>query len=471
MLGDREALGTLFVIHGRNSGVERRQEVTDLKQQKSITGTGGYGAEAPDVSGHSIVPIHHHPEACQNFFTKRIDGFSGLKKRLTYFSSIILASLAGDISLAAPVDDAPHITYEDPRKLVIHFFGSSTCGECHHIRTEILKPLSDNNADILDVRIHDIDDEDGFQLLDAMEKAYDVVESLPIQLYFPDTLLAGGETIIKYGPELITKYLADPSKWHYTSKIETTKSGIETLRERFQRFSFLGIVAAGLVDGVNPCAIATMIFLISFLATQKRKKTEVLVIGLSFTLSVFITYLLIGIGALKVLTLLDSYRWLSKVMKWSAVLLAGGVGVMSFYDAAAYAVSGKASSIKLQLPKSVKLRIHRVISENLTGSKLIIGAIITGFLVTLLEAVCTGQVYLPTLVLMTRQVELKLQGWLYLILYNFLFVLPLLVVMLLAYWGLTWKSLSSTTQKHLPIVKTLLGIVLVGLAVFLGVSM
>ena len=357
------------------------------------------------------------------------------------------------------------------KKLIIHFFGSATCGECHQIRTELLKPLSEKHAEILDIRIHDIDDEQGYQMLDALEKAYNVSESLPIQLYLPDTFLAGGETIKKHGRALIEQYLASPSKWDNMVSFELSKSSTETIRQRFQRFSFIGIVAAGLVDGINPCAIATMIFLISFLATQKRKRTEVLCIGLFFTFSVFTTYLLLGLGAFKVLTLLDSYRWLSRGIKWSAVLLAGGIGVVSFYDAAAYAITRKTGSIKLQLPKAVKLRIHRVVSENLTGSKLVIGAVVTGFLVTLLEAVCTGQVYLPTIILMTRQGGLRLQGWLYLLLYNFLFVLPLLIVMLLAYCGLTWKSLSSITQKHLPVLKVLLGFVLVGLAVFLGISM
>lgn len=384
------------------------------------------------------------------------------------FFPIIITLL---ISCIQANDNYPQQNIGDENKLIIHFFGSSTCGECHQIRTEILKPLSIQYADVLDIRIHDIDDEKGYQLLDAMEKAYNVKESLPIQLYFPDTLLAGGEIIKKDGAALIVKYLASPSKWHYKFNFEASKPSAEALRERFQQFSFIGILAAGLVDGINPCAIATMIFLISFLATQKRKRSEILAIGLCFTLSVFFTYLLLGLGAFKILTVLDSYRWLSKGIKWSAVLIAGGVGLVSFYDAAAYAISRKSASIKLQLPKAVKLRIHKVVSENLTGSRLVIGAIVTGFLVTLLEAVCTGQVYLPTIVLMTRHGGLRLQGWLYLILYNFLFVLPLLIVMLMAYWGLTWKSLSSATQKHLPILKILLGIVLIGLAVFLGISM
>jgi thiol:disulfide interchange protein len=123
-----------------------------------------------------------------------------------------------------------------------------------------------------------------------------------------------------------------------------------------------------------------------------------------------------------------------------------------------------------QLPKALKLRIHKVISGQLSSRSLVIGAIVMGFLVTLLEAVCTGQVYLPTIVLMTRQEGLRLTGWLYLIFYNFLFVLPLLIVMVLAYFGMTWNTLAKTTQKHMTLLKVLLGLMLLGLAVFLGIS-
>jgi cytochrome c biogenesis protein CcdA len=78
--------------------------------------------------------------------------------------------------------------------------------------------------------------------------------------------------------------------------------------------------------------------------------------------------------------------------------------------------------------------------------------------------------YLPTIILMTRAVGLRLTGWLYLLFYNFLFVLPLLVIMILAYYGLRWDELSRATQKHLPLLKTIMGIVLAGLAVFLAVA-
>ncbi len=122
------------------------------------------------------------------------------------------------------------------------------------------------------------------------------------------------------------------------------------------------------------------------------------------------------------------------------------------------------------MPRSVKLRVHRLISGNLKGRHLVVGAIVTGFLVTLFEAVCTGQVYLPTIILMTRSTGLRLTGWLYLIFYNFLFVLPLLIVMILAYFGMTWNSLARTTQHHLFFLKVLLGSVMVGLALFLALA-
>lgn len=211
-------------------------------------------------------------------------------------------------------------------------------------------------------------------------------------------------------------------------------------------------------------------FLISFLATQKRKRSEILAIGVSFTLAVYVTYFLIGLGAFRLLTALGIYRWLSLTIKWSAVVVAGGLGLYSFRDAIVYARSGKAQDIKLQLPKAVKMRIHKVISGNLSSGSLILGSIVTGFLVTLLEAVCTGQVYLPTIILMTRDQSLKLEGYLYLVFYNFLFVLPLLLIMVFAYYGLTWNQLSKATQKHMVIIKVLLGVVLAGLAAFLALA-
>lgn len=357
-------------------------------------------------------------------------------------------------------------------KLIIQFFGGATCGDCMEIKHSILFPAQKSNEEKIDLRIYDIDTDSGFNLLIKLEEDYNVKASAPITMFFPDTFLTGNEDIRKHGSRLIEYYLNNPQKWVIASEnvhLETEQIA-EKLAQRFKEYSFISILVAGLIDGVNPCAIATMIFLVSFLATKKRSRKEVLVIGLCFTGSVFVTYLLLGIGAFRIITALDQYRWMSKMIRWSAVGFAGIVGVLSFSDAFRFKKSKKTEDIKLQLPKAVKLRIHKVISGNLAGSQLATGAVITGFLVTLLEAVCTGQVYLPTIVLMTKQEGLRFTGWLYLVFYNFLFVVPLLIVMILAYYGMKWDKLAKTTQKNLVAIKIIFGIVLIGLAVFLAIS-
>ena len=365
---------------------------------------------------------------------------------------------------------------KDPKaenKLKITFFGSSTCRKCYKIKKEILQPLAKDNPAAIELNIYDIDEEKDFQLMTEMEKAYKTTNSSSAELFLADTFLIGTKSIYQNSKSLIEDYLDKPQKWKLIQNNDSTTKDAnyhQILKDKFNKFSFWAILAAGLADGVNPCAIATIIFLISFLATNKRKRSEILIIGMAFTTSVFFTYLLLGLGAFKLLTMLDSYRWLSDLIKWTAVALASAIAIYCFKDAYIYKKTGKTDNLKLKLPKSVKLRINKTISSNLKSSKIFYGALISGFLVSLLEAVCTGQVYLPTIILMTRHENLQLTGWLYLLFYNFLFVLPLLIIMILTSYGLTWHKLAKVTNNNLISLKIILGIIMLSLTGFLALA-
>jgi cytochrome c biogenesis protein CcdA len=358
----------------------------------------------------------------------------------------------------------------EPPRFPLNFFGSPTCGDCMEIKETILLPIVKEHSAKIDLRIYNVDTDSGFKIMTKLEEQFGVKTTASIELFFPDTFLIGDADIKKHARAMIEYRLAHPEKWMKTNAVvrQDSLSFAESLKKKFGEFSFLSIFAAGIVDGINPCAIATMIFLVSFLATRQRSRREILTIGLCFTAAVFFTYLLLGIGAFRAITALEHYRWLSKAIRWAAVGLALVVGIISFVDAFRYKKSRKTQDIALQLPKAVKIRIHKVISGNLSGTQLVMGAVVTGFLVTLLEAVCTGQVYLPTIILMTKHEGVKLTGWLYLVFYNVLFVLPLLIVMVLAYFGMKWDRLAKTTQKHLSLMKVLLGIVLIALSAFLA---
>ncbi len=379
-------------------------------------------------------------------------------KRLLIFSLVVFLTL---LSTAHPAPAEDH--------LVIHFFGSRTCAECLKIKETLLQPLAEEFPGVIDLRLHEIEEEDGLRLMLEMEKRYGVTEPAPQELFLPRDCLVGEADIMARGETLIREYLEDPGRWKPLEPGWEEDRG-DLIRNRFDELTFISILAAGLVDGVNPCAIATMIFLISFLAMQHRPRSQIITIGLTFTAAVYLTYLLIGMGAFRFIVMLHAYRLVSQIVRWSAVTLAGLVGLLSFRDAWRYRKSGDTGQVLLQLPKPVKLRIHKMISGHLSGRHLILGAVVTGFLVTLFEAVCTGQVYLPAIIVMSRSAGTRTAGWLYLLFYNVLFVLPLLIVMILTGFGLTWHKLARTTQKNLPRLKILMGIVLLALAAFLALA-
>ena len=173
------------------------------------------------------------------------------------------------------------------KSLHLTFFGSATCGECAEIKTQLLKPLEHQHAGKLAVTYRDIEVEKDLAILTAMEKGYHVKTTAPQELFFPDTVLVGYDNIMKNGRQLIERHLSHPEKWAYAhaygdSTIDTI-SAASMIKDRMKTWSFVGLFAIGFVDGVNPCAIASMIFLISFLGTQNRRRSDVLKIGLAFT--------------------------------------------------------------------------------------------------------------------------------------------------------------------------------------------
>ncbi|HEX2956516.1 MAG TPA: hypothetical protein VHO70_06785 [Chitinispirillaceae bacterium] len=359
------------------------------------------------------------------------------------------------------------IAEDHPSKLTAHFFGSATCGECNQIKKNLLNPLVTENKDKFEYIFHDIETDSGLNALLSFEKQFKVKTSSPQELFLPDTFLTGFDDIMKYGKDMITERIAEGN--YGTIQVDSSAGDLtEILKKKASDWGFLlGTLVAGLADGINPCAIATMVFLISFMATRKRSRTQILTIGLVYTATVFITYFAMGVGLKSVLEGVKQYHTISLGIRWAAAGAAALIAVLSFRDAITYGKTKNTGAITLQLPKQVKLRIHKIISGNLSGTSLVIGAIVTGFFVTLLEAICTGQMYVPFIVAMTTNESMKITGYLYLALYNFLFVLPLLIVMVLAYYGMKWNELAKKTQNNMVKIKIVLGIVMTGLTIYL----
>lgn len=247
--------------------------------------------------------------------------------------------------------------------------------------------------------------------------------------------------------------------------------GNSALQARFEKMGWVAVVLAGLVDGLNPCAFATIIFFVSYLSLSGKKGREILIIGACFTLGVFIAYLVVGMGFYKVLDMISAFTAvISKIVYVLTAVLCIVLAVLSIRDF--FKVRhGDLSDMALKLPEPLRKRINQTVREGRKASSYFLGAFVTGLLISLLELACTGQIYLPVIISMSSVPAMRSQAILYLVLYNLMFIVPLIVVFFLAYYGTSSKQFTEFLRKHAGAVKIGMTIVFLILAAWLIVSL
>jgi hypothetical protein len=101
----------------------------------------------------------------------------------------------------------------------------------------------------------------------------------------------------------------------------------------------------------------------------------------------------------------------------------------------------------------------------------VFGGAAIGAGVTVLESVCTGQVYVPTLLLIIRSSSgAAAKAWTCLLLYNLMFIVPLVCVFLLTYFGMKMNLLQELNRRNVVMSKVLLGVFFIALAIAMAVS-
>ena len=352
----------------------------------------------------------------------------------------------------------------DDRAIYITYFHKRGCQKCARAST-ILKQLKTKYPQII-VELKYA--KETRELLEAMGTLYEVPEAkrmtTPAAFIGDDYLL--DELNEQRMEAVIQKYLQTGVASRLPQAEIKTGEASDEIVKRFNAFGTLAVAGAGLLDGINPCAFATIIFFISYMSLVGRRRKEMLVAGSAFAAAVFVTYLLLGMGLLKFLSFLNEFSVIAKCVYLLAAIGTFALAFLSLYDAYK-AKQRKVREITLQLPKSLKQRIHKVIREQTRTSGVIIGALVIGFAISALELVCTGQVYLPTITFVMGLEEMRGHALAYLILYNLMFIVPLLVVFGFVYWGTTSMQLGGVLQRHLMPVKLGTGMLLFGLGIWL----
>lgn len=177
------------------------------------------------------------------------------------------------------------------------------------------------------------------------------------------------------------------------------------------------IGVAALIDSINPCAFGILLLTIGFLLSLGTVRSGILKIGGVYILGLFTVYLLIGLGILQALHLFNTPHFMAKV--GAALLVAlGGINLINEFF--------PSFPLKLRIPQAAHHKMAALMKHTSLPTAFLLGA-----LVGLCEFPCTGGPYLMVLGLLHDQ-GTYLAGVGYLILYNLVFILPLVVILLIA---------------------------------------
>jgi cytochrome c biogenesis protein CcdA len=195
------------------------------------------------------------------------------------------------------------------------------------------------------------------------------------------------------------------------------------------------LIVTGLLDGVNPCAFAVLLFFIAFLFTLKKTRHSISWMGITYIAAIYLTYFLIGLGLLKAFGIGGAPHVMARVGAFLVILL-GVVHIKDYFFP--------------NLPVSIRVPKH---GENAIVSwaykATFPAAVVLGFLVGLCTFPCSGGIYVATIGLLQSKATF-FKGLGYLVLYNLMFVLPLVFILMgassrviagkLLHWERVWKG-------------------------------
>lgn len=225
-----------------------------------------------------------------------------------------------------------------------------------------------------------------------------------------------------------------------------------------KKLTIPAVIFAAMVDAINPCAFAVLIILMTtILASSNRKRA--LITGLMFSLAIFISYFLMGLGLFSAIQAAGLTRPFYIVVAFLAII----VGLFNLKD---YLWYGK--WFKMEVPESWRPRM-KLLLKGVTSP---IGAFFIGFIISLFLLPCTSGPYIIILGLLA-DVATRNHAILLLLLYNFIFIIPMLFITFGIYFGITTtKTIEEWRTRKLKVLHLIAGIIilLLGIGMFIALK-
>lgn len=346
-----------------------------------------------------------------------------------------------------PVSAQSESTSNQPVKIL--FFYGQGCPHCAKVEAYFQQEKIYDNYPVEKLEVYFNRDNSLYynQLMDQMNFSVDK-RGVPT-LVVGDQILVGDEPIISQFKTLADAYLAGTG-WQpgdQTDNTDPVGNDKADLQDKGgSGVSIPVIVGASLVDAINPCAFAVLVILMTTVISKKNRK-QALYSGLSFSAAIFISYILMGLGIYKAVSATGIASSLTIIVGTLAIVL----GLFNLKDWLWY---GKL--FHMEVPMSWRPRMTKLI-ESVTSP---VGAFAVGLLVSLFLLPCTSGPYLVVLGLLARNpFDIGAIG--YLLLYNLIFISPMLIITTLVYKGMSTDKLSYMRESNLERLHLIAGIILV----------
>lgn len=199
----------------------------------------------------------------------------------------------------------------------------------------------------------------------------------------------------------------------------------------------LGVVlASAAIDSINPCAIGVLILMVSLVLSGKGSMGRLLFLGFLYIGAIFVTYLLAGLGLVYFLAAIP--LWVTEYLSIAVGSLVIFAGLLEIKDFFWY---GEGWSLHIPIYFSEKI-------EKYAKRMTIPGVIFLGAFVAGVELPCTGAPYLAIITILS--INFNFSAFLLLVLYNLIFVLPLIIILFLVAGGMKLNKIHQwkTDNKH-----------------------
>lgn len=210
------------------------------------------------------------------------------------------------------------------------------------------------------------------------------------------------------------------------------------------------ILAAAVIDSINPCAIGVLILMISVILAQHGSTRRMLLFGGMYIFSIFLTYLLAGIGLMYFLSAIPIVvaEYLS-IAVGVLVILAGILEIKDFF--------WYGRGFSLAIPAGAAKKIN----DWAHSTKSIWGVMLLGAFVAAVELPCTGAPYLAVITIL--KTNFNIYAFLLLVIYNIIFVAPLLVILFMVAGGKKLQDVKKWKEDNRHRMRLAIGLLLVGL--------